>query len=214
MTALTAALALAATLHLGYGDGPGIPAAWKMVSYRGRTSYTVLRDSSRTWLHAEARGQNSALFHAVGPEAREAKLDWSWRVLHHPAGADTRTRAGDDRAAAIFVLVHRSFLPWRTRGLVYQWAEGEPCDRWESSPYASGIKVITLQNGPAGGAWRTESRDLAADLRAAFGSLPDGIQAIGVLCDADNTGGVAEAEIGELRLRWAEASPGPLPPDR
>lgn len=214
MTALAAALALATTLHLGYGDGPRISADWKTVSYRGRTNYTVERDSTRTWLRAEARGQNSALFHPVGVDVGDAVLDWSWRVLRHPTGADTRTRAGDDRAAAVFVLVQRSILPWRTRGLVYQWADAGVCGEWESSPYASGIKVITLQNAPAGGPWRAESRDLGADLRAAFGPGQRTVQAIGVLCDSDDTGSVAASEIGELRLTWADAEPVAPPPKR
>ncbi len=112
----------------------------------------------------------------------------------------------------MFVLVRRSVLPWRTRGLLYQWSAGAETGRWTSSPYAGGVRVLTLRNGPPDEAWVTERRDLAADLAAAFGRLPDRIEAIGVLADADDTGGVAAADFGELTLQWPVVSPPAAPP--
>lgn len=198
------ALAFVSVMQLNWDSVHGPRRDWKEVSYKGHTRYSVERDSSGAWLHADADGNNSALFHRVPPVLRGASLKWRWRVLRHPAGADTEVRSQDDRAAAVFVLVHRSILPWRTRGLLYQWAPGRECGRWTQSPYASDIKVITLENDAADGAWRSEQRDLDADLRAAFGALPQKIEAIGVLCDADNTGDRASADFGPLEIVIAD----------
>ena len=189
---------MAVALTLDWGRSTDSHGPWQEVRYKGRTTYRVDHDSVGVLLHAEANGTNSALFHAVGDGIYVSRLTWRWRVLRHPAGADPTKKSLDDRAAAVFVLIHRSWLPWRSQGLIYQWApKGEP-DRWTSSPYASQIRVLTLERAPEGPGWRSESRDVRADLIAAFGKVPDHIEAIGVMCDADNTGSTAVAEFGEI----------------
>lgn len=189
---------LAAVMLLDWNTITAPHGPWREVRYKGRTAYAVERDSTQAWLHAEARGTHSALFHRVPPELRITELRWRWRALRHPAAADPSVRNLDDRAAGIFVVVHQSLLPWRTRGLLYQWAPAGESGRWTRSPYAPDVRVLTLENAAADGVWRAERRDLEADLRAAFGELPARIEAIGVLCDADNTGSVSAADFGDL----------------
>jgi hypothetical protein len=195
---------LAAMLTIGWDTLAESHSPWREVSYKGHTAYRVERDSIGLCLHAEANGTNSALFYPIPEGAEITSLTWRWRVLRHPAGADPSMRRLDDRAAAVFVLIHRSILPWRTQGLLYQWAPaGEP-GRWTSSPYAAGIRVITLERAPAGEVWLEERRDLRADLVAAFGAAPDHLEAIGVICDGDNTGARAAAEFGEILCETSE----------
>ncbi len=196
---------LAAALTLGWNLLGGPHGPWREVCYKGHTVYTVERDSVDVWLHAEAHGTNSVLFHSVPDDVDVTELSWRWRVLRHPAGADPSKRKLDDRAAAVFVLVHRSLLPWRTRALIYQWAPAGEQGQWASSPYAPEIRVLTLELAPAGLGWRAEKRDLRADLLAEFGAIPEKIEAIGVLCDADNTAGVASAEFGALSCTTLES---------
>jgi hypothetical protein len=183
---------------LAWGSPPVPGKPWREVSYRGRTAYTVVADPGGVRLRAESRGRNSALFHPLPPHTRVRSLAWRWRVLRHPGGADTRVRRGDDRAAAVFVLVRRSWLPWRTRGLMYQWSPSVPRGDRSPSPYAGQIHVITLRDEPADTTWFDETRDVESDLREAFGELPASVEAIGVLCDSDDTGDRAAAEFGEI----------------
>ncbi len=196
-------VALAAILVLEWSSPSSVGNDWREVSYRGHTIYTVGSDSTGTILRAQSNGQNSALFRPLARQVRLQTLQWRWRVLRHPIGADPALRARDDRAAAVFVLVHRSFLPWRTRGLLYQWSTACARGRWTRSPYAADVKVLTLETSPAGPEWRNEQRNLEQDLRAAFGQVPKRIEAIGVLCDADNTRDRAMAEFGEIRCTVA-----------
>ena len=196
---------LATVLTLGWASLAEHHGQWQEVCYKGHTSYRVEHDSVGVYLHAEANGTNSGLFHSIPQGVEVSQLAWRWRVLRHPAGADPTQKRFDDRAAAVFVLIHRSLLPWRTQGLIYQWAPAGDPGRWASSPYAAGIRVITLEHAAAGEAWREERRDLRADLAAAFGSVPERLEAIGVLCDADNTGSTGMAEFGEIQCR---TSPG------
>ena len=198
---------VSAWLTLGWGEGLRIDGEWKEVRYKGRTTYTLVRDSAGVRLRAEARNQNSALFHALPAGAQVHRLRWRWRVLRHPEGADPSVRERDDRAASVFVLVHRSLLPWRTRGLLYQWAPAGHAGRWTVSPYARDIKVLTLEQAPASATWLLEERDLDQDLRTAFGAVPTSIEAIGVLCDSDNTGEDALAEFGELECEVGPPAP-------
>lgn len=173
--------------------------AWREVRYRGRTSFTPAPDSVVGHVHAEAHDSNSAWFQRIDRPAA-GRLSWRWRVLRQPLGADTRTRRGDDRAAAVLVLTERSVLPWRARGILYQWAAGGDTAVWRTSPYAPGIRVITLCREPASGTWREESRDLRADMLAAFGNATARVAAIGILCDADDTHDLSVAEFSSLTL--------------
>lgn len=194
-----AAAAAGATL-LAWGE-PGEPRSpWREVRYSDRSHYAVIAEGERVILRAESRDQNSALLRPVALDPRGVTLRWRWRVLVHPEGADPNVRARDDRAAAVLVLVRRSFLPWRTRGLLYQWTPARPQGEWGRSPYASEVRTVTLRDDAAGPAWHEESRDLEADLARAFGRLPAKVEAIGVICDTDDTGTSAAAEFGAIEI--------------
>ena len=151
-------------------------------------------------LRAEARDGNSALLTPLPIDPRDAVLRWRWRVLRHPLGADPEVRARDDRAAGVLVIVRRSWIPGRTRALLYQWTPARPAGEWSHSPYSGLVPSLVLRDAPADSTWREETRDLAADLRRAFGVAPERIVAIGVICDADNTGDHAVAEFGAIEV--------------
>lgn len=202
MTVVSWVVAAATTgaMLLAWGK-PGAPRSpWREVRYSGRTYYVVIEAGEGGILRAQSRDQNSALLRPVALDPRGITLRWRWRVLQHPEGADPRMRARDDRAAAVLVLVRRHFLPWRTRGLLYQWTPAEPRGEWGRSPYAGEVRTLTLRDEAAGPAWREESRDLEADLVRVFGRLPARIEAIGVICDTDNTGASAAAEFGAIEV--------------
>ncbi len=195
-------LILGAWLSLAWGRPGALDEAWREIRYRGRTQFVVVADSSGVRLSADAVAGNSGLVRALPRGARLKQLRWKWRVLRHPEGADTSHRSGDDRAAGIMVLVHRSLLPWRTRALLYQWSPGASLGPWVSSPYARDIRVLNLSRDPAGEAWFEVTRDVARDLREVFGEDVTSVEAIGVICDADNTGDRATAEFGEIQIDY------------
>jgi hypothetical protein len=195
----------ALALALSWGS-PGTPGGWQEQRYAGRTVYTPRTSGGDTTMRAIARGTNSALIHAIGLDPRGVTLEWRWRVFAHPKGADPEARSKDDRAAGLLVLVRRGLFPWSWRAPLYQWSESPPAEVWSHSPYSRNVKTLTLRTGPADSTWRTERRDLAADLRQAFGEVPETIEAIGVICDADNTGSLAAAEFGLIRWSRTDSS--------
>ncbi len=194
-------LVVAASLVLGWG-----PAAreWREQRYRGRTDYRPVGEGVQATLRAEAHDRNSALLTPLAIDPRGVALRWRWRVLQHPAGADPEVRSRDDRAAGVLVIVSRSRIPGRTRALLYQWTPARPAGEWSHSPYSRRVPSVVLRDAPADSVWREETRDLEADLLRAFGALPARIAAIGVICDADNTGGHASAEFGAIEVLSGE----------
>jgi len=184
--------------------GPEAMPGWQERRYRGRTEYTPLIAAGDTTLRAVARGASSALLHPLGCDPHGARLEWRWRVLAHPEGADPGVRARDDRAAGVIVIVRRGWFPWSIRALLYQWTPAAAPGVWSRSPYSGNVRTLVLRSDPADSTWRTEHRDLGADLARAFGETPESIEAIGVICDADNTGATAAAEFGAIR--WIEGA--------
>jgi hypothetical protein len=198
---LVPALALSAAAESLSWGAPGAPRApWREIRYARPTRYEVRADGGESVLRAESHGQHAALVREVRVDPRGARLAWRWRVLAHPSGADPERRPDDDRAAGVIVTLRRSVLPWRTRALLYQWTPARPRGEWSYSPYSRNVRTLVLEDAPADSSWRTEERDLGADLALAFGEPPERIEAVGVLCDTDNTRGHAIAEFGALSL--------------
>jgi hypothetical protein len=175
------------------------PAPWREVRYAGRTHYTVVSSDSGRVLDARAEDAHSALLHPYPVDPRGLTLRWRWRTLAEAAGADPSRRNRDDRAAAVVVIVRRHWLPWRTRALIYQWSTAAVAGRWERSPWSGEVRVLTLRDAAPDSLWREESRDVGRDLAVAFGEVPATIEAIGVLADSDQTGGVSHAQWAWLR---------------
>lgn len=193
-------LLAAALVLLGWGP-PGPPGEpWREVRHAGRSRYQVVEGAGGGTLRVRSHDQNSALLRAAEIDPTRMTLRWRWRVLRHPEGADPEIRARDDRAAGVLVIVRRSMLPWRNRALMYQWSPARPMGEWSRSPYSREVRTLVLRSAPADSTWREEERDLGHDLATAFGEAPARIQAIGVICDTDNTGAEAEAEFGPLEI--------------
>ncbi len=193
-------IGLLAALLLHWPGDPRGEREWRHLKYRGRTSYHPMLPQVGI-LGAESRGHASALLTMFPANPRNLVLRWRWRVLEHPVGADPEVRASDDRAAGVLVIVRRNpLLPWRTRALLYQWAPSRSRGEWSRSPFGREVHTVVLENAPADSVWRDEVRDLEADLVRAFGTIPSKIEAIGVISDADNTGGRAAAEFGTIEV--------------
>ena len=200
------ALGAAAAVLLSWGaDGAEAP-AWREQRYRGRTEYRRVGEGRGATLLASAVDANSARLAPLRIDPRGVVLRWRWRVLEHPRDADPEVRARDDRAAGLIVVVRRSWIPGRTRALLYQWTPARPVGEWSHSPYSRRVPSLVLRDAPADSVWREEVRDLGPDLARAFGATPEVIAAIGVICDADDTGSRAASEFGPIEvLTGAEA---------
>jgi hypothetical protein len=174
---------------------------WVEQPLRGHTRYRTVEDSTGIRLEGEAVGEASALHHVFREplDPRGLELSWTWEAREFPAGEDLTAKDGDDRAAAVAVVFNRSRIPFLARAIFYVWSGTHGEGELLRSPYASGVRVIVLRSGFAGGPL-AERRRVDVDYRRLFGESPPDIEAVGVLTDADDTGTRARARYGELRL--------------
>lgn len=185
------------------------------------TRYTLVKDSGKTVLRAEADNAMSGLTHAMRVDVRRyPRLRWRWKVGAPLNGADMTTKQGDDYAARIYVMfdypaeklsfgtraklrfvesLYGQKIP--TAALNYVWDNRRPVGTIQANTYTDRARMIVVQSGSAqAGRWVTETRDLVADFRAAFGEDPPDVVAIALATDTDNTGESALAWYGDIEF--------------
>lgn len=207
------------------------PAPWKVVTLPKLTRHTefsiVSLDGARV-LRLRTDGGYANLLHALGIDpAERSRLRWRWRVDEQPAGADLRTKEGDDMAARVCVLfdLPLSRLSFGERlkvrlgrtlfdpqlpaaSICYVWDAKLTAGTWLPNAYTARVQMLVLRSGASANAlatWFDETRDLRADFAQAFPTEAEGgyvppLKAIGVAADGDNTGGRALAYIGDITL--------------
>jgi hypothetical protein len=220
--ALTASHAAAALGPIA-GSESAPPSPWRFEGLPQQkpppTRFAVVERDGERVLRVEAERSYGTLLHPLDGVPAGA-LSWRWRVDEPIAGADLRTKQGDDAALKVCAFfdmpiervpfVERQLLrvassrlgkALPTATLCYVWNAALPADTLLRNAYTARVRFITAQAAP--GAWRRERRDLAADFRRAFGDESDTVPpltAVLIGADADNTGGRSLGFIAELKL--------------
>lgn len=141
------------------------------------------------------------------------KAAWRWQVSAGVPPTDLTKKGGDDRNLAVYfvflpeadaqrlqgasprrVLTHRA-----ARSLVYVWGGDAGRGQVLASPWM-GAQGRTLPLRLAGTGSHSESVDLAADFRRAFGGDPGALFGIGLSADSDDTNTSIRARLEGLRL--------------
>jgi len=201
MTALSLAVLVSAgvdTISFGSFTKSGL-AGWSTKSFKGQTDYRIVEDAGRKVLQARSRGTASGLVFETGYDPAEYPLlSWQWKIDHVIAKGDSRTRAGDDYAARIYVIFPHWFFP-KTKTLNYIWSNRLPKGAVQPNVYTSNAVMIAVQSGNAmAGQWVSEKRDIIEDYRRAFGEDPPHVGAIAIMTDTDQTGESAIAWYGDI----------------
>ncbi|SDG39346.1 Protein of unknown function [Limimonas halophila] len=150
-----------------------------------------------------------------------ARVRWSWRVDEPMPPSDQGKADADDRALAVHLwfdtgnrdktlrgdLAALWGYPTVTHAITYVWGGVRPAGTFVQNPYYDRGKLVILrESGAATGRWRTERRDLAADIRRAFGngvSVAD-LEYVAVSADTDNTDSQSRGRVRGLRLAAAD----------
>src|SRR5262249_52899087 len=101
----------------------GIPNGWKAQNW-GSPSYDfeVVGDGSVHRLHLKSNGDSSTINKEIKVDCKDYQiLQWSWKVVELPKGADARKKATDDEAAQIYVTFPRFPSAVRSRIIGYIW---------------------------------------------------------------------------------------------
>lgn len=201
-----------------------MPAGWRIVSLPRvkAAELSMVEDEGRTVLRVKADAAAGAAGHVLDADAGATPLvTWRWRVGRALERSAWGTREGDDYAARLYVTfdVPLDALPFfqalrirlarsifgeevPTAALCYVWASREAVGTSGWNPYSDRVRMIVLESGNArAGRWMEETRDVAADFRAAFGDGPvPRINGVLASVDTDQTGESATAWFGDVRL--------------
>ncbi len=169
----------------------------------------------------QVKSDKSASSYATAVTIDPAKtpwLHWRWKVSHALDGSDISKKPGDDFAARVYVLFdlpldQLSFgdqLKIRAAralsggdvpaaALCYVWGKVQAVGFTGWNAYTDRLRMIVVESGAShAGEWRSESRDVAKDFRAAFQLDAPPVGGIAVSADTDNTGDSVEAWFGDL----------------
>jgi hypothetical protein len=193
---------------------------WKPLYFpkiQKHTSYTIERHGSEHYLRAESNASASALLHKETFNVYEyPRVKWNWEVSNVYAGADPKTKAGDDYPIRMYIIFAydteksgffaklRNSLVKKLYGyntphstLSYVWSSKEDSDAIITSPYTDKAKMIILERGSQkAGAWQDEDIHIVEDYRKAFGESPPPHAGLAIMNDSDNTG---ESSVSFIR---------------
>jgi hypothetical protein len=205
--------------------GESLPAGWRLLSLPKipAPEVTLVADGGTTVLRSRASASaGTSAFTLDASPAQFPLLSWRWKVDRVVERANLAEKSGDDFAARVYVFydvpvetlsvgarikaalggaLWGETLP--TAALCYVWDNRHPVGTSRWNPYTDRVRTIVLRSGSAG-EWASESRDLDADFRAAFGSqwtLPTPrITGIAIGNDTDQTGETVTAWFGDFTL--------------
>jgi hypothetical protein len=195
---VTAASASPDTIQIGSFAESGLT-GWSEKSFKGATEYLVVEDAGQKVLQAKSQNAASGLIFETEYDPMEYPiLTWRWKIGNTIANGDSRTKAGDDYAARIYVVFpHWFFL--KTKTLNYIWANRLPKDATQLSPFTSNDMMIALESGPGkAGQWVSATCNIVEDYRRAFGEDPPDVGMIAIMTDTDGTGESAIAWYSDI----------------
>lgn len=184
-------------------DWPGdLGDTWQRRDFVAATRYAPA-DGERAAIVASAEKSASALYREIEVDLTATPyLQWSWRVERLPAidAAETE-KTGDDYGARVYVVREGFFGKWSTNALNYVWSQRQPVGSTWPNAYTGRAMMWAVERGDARtGEWRTHTRDVRADWRAAFGEDVERIHGVALMTDADDSKSSAAARYGNIRF--------------
>jgi hypothetical protein len=186
----------------------GIPAGWRAYeTIGGRPVYdfTIVEDQGRRGLQMRSAGDHSTIARKLRISLKATPLlEWSWKVVQFPTGADIRRRETSDLTAHLFVVWPRQPAMLRSRLIGYVWDDKIPADTIEASRKTGTVTFVVVRSGRAElGTWVTERRNVADDFRRIYGEDPDDAGAVALSIDTNDTRSSAEGMFGAIAFRNA-----------
>lgn len=207
---LTAALAADLVLLEDWTALPlgarGVPPPWQKQRW-GSPAYdfTVVENGGQRALHLKSAGDSSTV--SLELKGRVSLKDtpvieWRWKVVALPAGADSRKKETDDQAAQLYVIWPRFPEAVRSRIIGYVWDTTAPAGTIVKSQKTGTVTYVVVRSGPAElGRWLTERRDVRQDFKQIYGEEPDDPAVISIGIDSDDVQGHAESYLGSIVFR-------------
>jgi len=181
---------------------------WKLVSYFAIPP-TQYSKTGKGIIKAESLGTRSSLFKEVGKKEKDLpNLSWGWKISNVVRSAIETRKDRFDAAARVMVVFgkgggFRGF--WGEPSgikIEYIWATHLPKGHIFDHPGEKNCKIFVLESGEAKvGQWIYEKRNIRKDYKTAFGSEPEGVLAIGIQTDTDQSNEMVTAYYTEPVLK-------------
>ena len=215
---VTAASALVATLVLAADDvviedwsaapvgHKGVPPEWAKQGW-GNPAYdfTVVEADGQRALHLKSAGDSSNINKELRGTVRLADtpiLEWTWKVVALPKGADARRAETDDEAAQFYVVWPRFPQAVRSQIIGYIWDTTAPAGSIFKSKKSGTVTYVVVRSGPKDlGKWVTERRNVREDFKRIYGEEPEDPGGVSIGIDSDDVKGTAEAFVGRIQFR-------------
>jgi Protein of unknown function (DUF3047) len=185
----------------------GIPDGWQGGQTWGLPQYdmTIEENDGQRVVHLRSKIESSTVSKDIKGkiDLKETPiLEWSWKAVTLPRGADSRKKNTDDQAAQLYVTWPRFPQAVRSQIIGYIWDTSAPAGSFVKSQKTGMVTYVVVRSGPADlGKWLTERRNVADDYRKIYGEQPDGPGAISIAIDSDDTSSSAESFFGRILFK-------------
>jgi len=126
-------------------------------------------------------------------------LEWQWKSIVLPKGANSCKKATDDQAGQVFVAWPRFPEAVRSRIIGYVWDTTQPAGTICKSEKTGTITYVVVHSGPADlNTWVTEKRNVVEDFKKIYGEAPDDPSVLSLSIDSNDTNSSSEAMYGPI----------------
>jgi hypothetical protein len=181
----------------------GIPEGWKGQSW-GSPAYdfTVVEQDGKRVLHLKSQGDSSTVSKEIKGRVslkQTPVLEWTWKVMTLPEGADARRKELDDEAGQVYVVWPRFPEAVRSQIIGYIWDSTAPVGSVIPSQKNRTVTYIVVRSGKDNlGQWLTERRNVADDYKRVYDADPVDPGGVSLSIDSDDTRSTAEAYVGPI----------------
>jgi len=188
-------------------EEPSPVKGWRLITYFAVPSTQYKKTGGI--IKAESLGTRSSLLKDIANTKKDFPiLSWKWKVSNVVRSAIETRKDRHDAAARVMVVFKReasfNFLRGEPTGLKieYIWANRLPKGHIFDHPGEKYCKIFILESGEGkAGQWVSEMRNLHKDFVKAFKTNPQGVIAIGIQTDTDQSNEMVTAYYSEPTLK-------------
>ena len=185
-------------------------AGWDSKSFVDETSYHITSHKNRTALKAVSDNAASGLVLERRIDLLNTPyINWSWLIEKTLPNLQEQSKAGDDYAARVYVVIDGGLIFWNTKSLSYVWSSSQEKEQvWDNAYAGANVQMVSVRGkGDNVGQWYDEKRNVYKDLIKYFGDQgSEGanqksyryIDVVAIMTDTDNSGGTAESYYGDI----------------
>ena len=173
---------------------------WKNKSIHGITEYILETHHNQTVICATADATSSAFGIKYKVDPRKIKyLHWSWKIESPLPMLNEKLKGGHDFAARLSIIDRRGLTGMKSHVINYVHSSSQAKNSTWANPFNKRAINIAVQSSEVNEIGYTVfKRNIADDFKQIFGEIPDEIEGIAIVTDADNSGAKAKACYGNI----------------